>query len=1177
MRILWAPERVGEGRRFRIVVEAEVPLACECSDLFALLDRTPPDSSGREHRFYFCVGRAASPGGEIRFRAGNATETVRMRVVPEAEWGAPAMLGAIQLPRIWPLDGRAIGLKSRHTYVDPTDIGQSAACGATPECEALGWSDDQVWDLVAPCDIPRWHFLNLDFGCPVHGLDIYHSDPYYPWIVDVLGHPYQVQCPVGGEWYPTNDYAAGDHTSGEFPDDGFGWEPREDGPRKDAKFGFISYYLLRRIRFAYATTRSLADYFLATGDTGAARKLAILLASIAREHRYLCCFPEHRFRRYEITVEEPAYREGHVVPAPFGPSPAAEPAHLARSGMDDYCINMPFHYVEITRAYDMIFDRIGGDAELVAFLGRKLGVADGDGVRRFIETHLFRAGAQVGLDDAMASNLPEPQRGLISLIRVLDQPECRELADWLLYGLGDVARLPANFYYKDGAAYESTGGYNGHHVCALVPIVDGLKTLRSLSPEAYPADRFDPIEGHERYHHILRWPLEIIIAQLDHPLIGDTGSLPNAKRLARTPIMPMSALMETYESAARSFPDDPYIAAALAMLRRIDELRRQAVERGEKGTAGFYGGPHEAQVEPDPLLFWPSRLLDGYGVGILESGEGDARRGVWLYYGDHPGHSHEERLDIGLFAHRRNLLRHMGYPYSWQFMDTWDANWITHYSLKIVGKEQPAWRSTVRLFHGARPNGGHGPFQIVQAAGYGVGTRDEDGVEVLDGYRQRRAICLVDLPDGRFYVADFSSATGGTDHWWSFHGVPGPMSFAASASLAEQPTGTAAGPNVAYGETPPEPVPRSLSHLYHVRRAPTLAGAPSPHWHATWKPTDGEGIKLRATQVAPVEGELILARGRSPHAPEKNPPYELDWVLRHRTGGTSLASEFITIIEADEAPPVDAAEPLLGEGASGIKATIGEVSHWILRADDVVPLQAFGDVQFAGRAGFVETDAAGIRSLTLVGDGMLTWRGRGIVSGARDWRGSIIETDTAANRIVVEADGPPPAGIIGSYLTIHRAFDGVADRDSFAYRVEAIAAAGPDRWECRLNWSPVIADGTVAAHTATGFAAPGLMPMAAMRAYYHGAYLLNGDRSIRVRVADIQGSYSVSGGYPTTIIVAPEFRLSMAAAFPVGSRFVVEEIGVDDRTEVPGWVEVRRSADGSWEVSASGPAAATGP
>ena len=107
--------------------------------------------------------------------------------------------------------------------------------------------DEDNWQrrMLAIVDVDDEHFYcpvsytHLDVykrqtqGCPVHGADIYQDKEFYPWL-DELDKPiiatteatvpyaWKVKCPIGGEMYPSNDFANYDFTSGAFPDDGIG-------------------------------------------------------------------------------------------------------------------------------------------------------------------------------------------------------------------------------------------------------------------------------------------------------------------------------------------------------------------------------------------------------------------------------------------------------------------------------------------------------------------------------------------------------------------------------------------------------------------------------------------------------------------------------------------------------------------------------------------------------------------------------------------------------------------------------------------------------------------------------------------------------------------------------------------------------------------------------------------
>ncbi len=1127
MRILSAPTWVGEGRRCRVVVESDGPLTCQLPAELQLLDRSPEDHPGPQHRLYL-KGHSSTDEAHIALASGSNTIELSIEIVAEVDWDIPRSFGPIKTPRVWPLDGRAIALKSEHTVVPLEQIGKSS--GSPPECEAMEWSDEFLWDLEPKCDIPRWHWVNLKEGCPVDRLDIFSENPYYPWVKDPVDHRSKVQCPVDLSWYPTNDIDGGDHTSGDFPDDGWGYE--QDGHT----YGFLAVATLWQIRRVYSTMNQLAARFEATGDQVAVRKLAILFVSLAREHRYLAMAVEHRFQRYEDSIKEFSQ---------LGPDRPIGENYLVGSGMDEYCINMPYNYADGSRAYDLIFDRIDSDGELVAFVSSKLPHLDsGPKIRKFIETFFIHVGIQVSMDGSTTSNLPFPQRGLIALLRSLDQPECKEVVDWAIEGGGALGRFAANYYYKDGAAYESTGGYNGIHVGGLVPLAEDLIAMRAKHPELYSDPKYDPFGG-GRYSDILTWPLHIVAAGLICPAIGDFGALPSADKLPPSAIMPLKNEQETYRSAAATFGDNPDFATASQW---IDDTR----------TANQDGDP----APPSPFM-WPSRLLDGYGVGLLESGEGEKRRALWLYYGDHPGHAHFQPMDIGLMAHGRNLMRHMGYPYSWNYMDTWDANWLTHYSVHVNSQQRPWWRSTVKLFSDTEG------FQVVRASGEGF-TADSP-YEDLPGHRLDRTVCLVDLPDGRFYAVDFFDVEGGTEHWWSFHGPPGEFSSEGLDTLADQPTGTALGPDVEYGEGNIQPSwgsqrIDSLSHIYNVSR-----GAIDSQWSASWTLPGDDSIKLRMTQVSPDSGEVVLGTGRSPHAPADNAPYELEWALRHRTGEAPLSSCFVNVVESDSDLPVNFAEMLKAEGVSAVRIETERATQWVLRADTSTAAAKIGDVEFSGQMGMLDVDEQGVRRARLVGDGHLTWKGAGVVRGAPDWRGEISEVDTSGRSLVVLSEEDPPDDAVGQYLLVKRG------QDSFAYQIESIRPADDDGgWMISLNWSPLIGEARVSQVDGDRVELDSPLPLAAGRGYYRGAWLLNHDRKITVPIKLATGGPLEHNTESSVTLDLSSEKTDLREAFPPDSDITIEEIAKGDRVWLAGWSSYDRDADGNGVIRSSGPPVAVG-
>ena len=140
-------------------------------------------------------------------------------------------------------------------------------------------SDEFMWLLQPTTSISRFVDYESRAACPVHGTQVRDLNPWCPYNIDPINHPYKIQCMLGGEWYPSNDYAGGDLSSGEFPDDG-------NGCQID---GHTYYFLREYAHMAYGSAvipalRSLSQLYALTGDARYGRKGTILLARLASEY-----------------------------------------------------------------------------------------------------------------------------------------------------------------------------------------------------------------------------------------------------------------------------------------------------------------------------------------------------------------------------------------------------------------------------------------------------------------------------------------------------------------------------------------------------------------------------------------------------------------------------------------------------------------------------------------------------------------------------------------------------------------------------------------------------------------------------------------------------------------------------------------------------------------------------
>ena len=138
----------------------------------------------------------------------------------------------------------------------------------------------------------------------------------------------------------------------------------------------------------------------------------------------------------------------------------------------------------------------------------------------------------------------------------------------------------------------------------------------------------------------------------------------------------------------------------------------------------------------------PSEFLDGYGLGILRSGQGQNQRDATLFYGGVRGHAHYDPLMLGLHGFGRDLLPNIGYPQSWNFAHAWEWSLFTHNTVVVDRDESPCSTVVGSLTVWAAKGGrrpGHGglqtPYRVQE-------PRGEKGPDVTD---YRRMVVLVDL------------------------------------------------------------------------------------------------------------------------------------------------------------------------------------------------------------------------------------------------------------------------------------------------------------------------------------------------------------------------------------------------------------------------------------------------
>lgn len=1142
-RLVYAPDIVGVDRLFMIALKlplAAPDVAVTAPESVWLFDRTPVPAASEVRRFYFRAVQAAEKA-EIRFGVPGGEVVVPLQAWSFEDLRQFRTLKGVQLPRRWPLGEWLPELKQRQTMTTAAEI---AALQGQPG-PGTAWrdvADAAIWAMQPDSTISRWHWVNLPHGCPVHGKEIYRSQPYYPWEKDVsLPWRWKIRCPVGGEEYPSNDFAAGDMTSGAFADDGVGGGAVHEGRH----YGFLAELAQAYGHQMLRVAPECAQAYVATGDARYVHKALVAFCRLAVEWSYLATMTHHRHRNSVAQVER------------FGQSRFDEGPFLEASGFTIYSIDQPRYQWGHAQAYDRIWPAIDGDTAIVPFLRQQgFAVNSTADVRRFIEENLFAVWAQGSMDRALRSNEPWEQRGLARLALALDYQRGSELMDWLYDGDGKMRVFVPNAFFRDGAPYESTGGYNGIHVSALGPVVDAIEQLRALRPEVYPEAKYPALSKSRAYRGVFDFDMGTVTIDRSFPGIGDTGSHPVYAKMERKTWQ--SGGVEAFEHAYRLFRD-PKFAWALVH------------HAGWEPSLGFPFTRAEMERE---AAQWPddwndrSSLHDGYGVAILRGGRGDDKRAFWMRYGTARGHVQDDLMDLGLQGFQGILLSHMGYPRNWGY---WEKSWTSHH----VARQIPFQPMTAQaqLFVDA------GPVHLTEARAQAY----VDAVDTGGGYRlpadewQRRMIALVDVGPDTCYAVDLYRIAGGQEHWWAFHAQEGEFTTQ-GLTLNRQEGGTLAGAEVPYGDD------RWLeqngctlgaygwngpmfgfAHLYNVER-----GRPAGVWSADWKLKDADGLHLRLTVPSADGVEAVICDGKSPSG---GSPYEMKWVLLHKKEPAPVQTQVLSILEPYVNTPLireTRALKLTGADESGFAATgcvlrlADRTDTLLFSAEPGVERESDEGLRFAGRFGFVSEHEGELLAAVLIGGTRLAKGAFAIRLEQPEYRARITALDRASDTITVSPAPVDAAKIVGATVFI------TSPERRSAYQVLS-ARAVPGGAELRLDLDARIGTGRVTG--AADFRVESSTPFPLHRhRYYHGARLVNAERTAEYRVLDLRDKQAAI----LDAAVHPDAKAeTLAREFPQHTWFDVYDYGVGDEVVWPYAVSVMRVREGVYALAAPVPVEVT--
>lgn len=829
------------------------------------------------------------------------------------------------------------------------------------------YDDARLRTLVTPPQVPRCYDLNNQ-GCPVHGIKVYDKG-LYKWVID-FDKPFKVKCPVGGEEYPSNDFAAylasgmTDRSSltGEYADDGWGWhKPGEPTP---ANYWFVAYYAHWSMRnFLVEAINNLSKAALVTENPANARvyahKCALLLWQLA-EH-----YPDYNYATQS--------REG-------------------KEHNPDYNGKLTNHIWEIdtprdcAQAYDAIRPFLAGDVELEKLTGKSA-----SGVDEEIRERLLMEAARciVNSTGHIRGNYGMHQRSLLTVALVLDEkqahPTSKEMIQWVVenpnprgpseMGLKDAL---INQVYRDGVPPESPS-YNRMWDEQLAGVAESLVPLG--------IDFFqDP-----RFVRFLTWPFDLYVAGRFSPSIGDCGNMFSlGGHWALGPC----------RTALRHLPDPRFAWAVKQSAAPDDDL---------------FASPIESMLDrstPEPLLGLQSTLLPAYGIANLQCGSQANRVASSLYFSAHPNHKHADQLNIMLFAHDNALLTEIGYPEQTDAFNHrlygYFTNTIGHNTVVVDGRMQERGRTTL---HGFSNRG----FAQVADASCEAAYPNKTSL-------YRRANVLVQATPEHSYLFDVFYVRGGKEHVFASHGTQ--ADFVCEPPLGPvRETGSLAGKDVPYAQFYDDPDLKdkplgSVSYtgyrgsgfqfLTNVQRAPLdlvavcdwkltepLKGQPERPW---------KGIGLRAHMVGSDE-EVIACDGPVQHY--EYLPKSVKCLVRHRTG-EDLASRFVSVFEPykgktwiKRVSPVKI-EPEDGNACAAVVELVDGSKHYLFHS--LTPEQKYlldGRVSVSGQTACLVLDPNGKPKKAMLLNGAQLRFGDYVVTGKGIRRSKIVSVDYAKGIIEI--------------------------------------------------------------------------------------------------------------------------------------------------------------------------------
>ncbi|HYF47929.1 MAG TPA: heparinase II/III family protein [Planctomycetota bacterium] len=622
----------------------------------------------------------------------------------------------------------------------------------------LAKSDEELWSSVFSASISRAWMVWSNGHCP----SCRHDVPMYNWIADPFKHPWKMQCPHCRELFPKNDFAAyyrsgldehndfqpsradrsllfnTEHPDPKDPLHRFGVDDGEGYVNGDKRWRFIGTYLIygQWKRVIVAGIRNLAAAYTLTGDRRYSRKAALLLDRVAD------VYTRFDFAKQGTVYELPG-SAGYVSTW----HDACEEAH------------------ELVLAYDQIRDALD-DAELLRFLSQKaaqhrLAKAKDSAVavRENIEDGILRDTLQH--KEKVHSNYPRQAAALAIIEAVLGGESARGKV------FDDICSIVDTATAVDGVTGEK--GLANYSALVIQSLAVFLGHFTRVDPTLLPK----LLERCPKLRQTFRFFADMWCLDRYYPHAGDTGhfALPNEKYIGVVFTNDHGVIDDGHHFSSYALCHSMYTFLWQMYEATGDAVHAKLIFTGNGKRYEnlpcdlFHDDPESFRGELKKVIDAEGADLalrsvnkEQWALAILRSGAGEHRRALWLDYDSRGSHSHQDALNLGLYAKGLDLMPDFGYPPvhygGWSGVRfTWYKETASHNTVLVDGKTQIAAVGQSTLWADG---------SIVRAMGASV-------PEAIGGEQYARTVFMIDIDARDFYALDLFHVKGGREHLKLMH------------------------------------------------------------------------------------------------------------------------------------------------------------------------------------------------------------------------------------------------------------------------------------------------------------------------------------------------------------------------------------------------------------------------